>query len=306
MLLAAGGSGVSYVLGTANGIVADCKAGRAVTRNLYVVWAVRDRGNVPTVRVILTDLTNRVLASFPAAINDILPEFEELLEKGKYLPQLRIVITLHFTSASRGLVVRPFSAMPTASMLLHRRPDGTKLSGLSNSFMANNSTAALLAPGNSSAVDLPIDPKTGLVAPPQFIIGGNEDARSETLCGSIDGPYDGIDLNNEKNPFSDFYAPAPPSPTTKPSWRSPKIEIASSPPIELKPGRPQYNHTLQHIIESEQARARSFAERFRMANAGYDDSGIGRIAVGACGPSAMVASLRSLCYGADGVEFHAE
>lgn len=44
VLLGAGGSGVSYILGVANGIIADCRAGKAVTRNLDIVWTVRDRG----------------------------------------------------------------------------------------------------------------------------------------------------------------------------------------------------------------------------------------------------------------------
>lgn len=44
VLLGAGGSGVSYILAVANGILADCRAGKAVTRNIDIVWSVRDRG----------------------------------------------------------------------------------------------------------------------------------------------------------------------------------------------------------------------------------------------------------------------
>ena len=46
VLLAAGGSGVSFVLGVASGIIASSRAGRSCTRNLYIVWTVRDRGEI--------------------------------------------------------------------------------------------------------------------------------------------------------------------------------------------------------------------------------------------------------------------
>lgn len=308
MLLAAGGSGVSYVLGAANGIIADCKAGKAVTRNLNIVWTVRDRGTVLSNPISPSlDPPDPFPVSCSAAINDLLLYFEELLDKGKSL-QLRIVITLYFTSVSRGLIIRPFSIMPTSSMFLHNRhapaPVTTPSSGFSNPFTPNGSSAALLALGNTSTVDLPPDRSKNLAAPPQFIIGRDDDGLDN------DSAYEGVDLDDgEKNPFSDFYAPPPPSPTTKPRLRAVKPKTVSSPPIELKPGRPEYNHILQHIIESEQAHARSFLERFQMVNGGHDalhGSGTGRIAVGACGPPGMVASLRALCYDAHGVEFHAE
>ena len=44
VLLAAGGSGVSYVLGVAQGIISDFKQGKCCTRELNIVWSVRDRG----------------------------------------------------------------------------------------------------------------------------------------------------------------------------------------------------------------------------------------------------------------------
>jgi hypothetical protein len=205
-------------------------------------------------------------------------------------------------------------------MFLHHHPASaaaasTPSSGLSTAITPSSSTAALLAPGNTSAVHLPVDPKKGLAAVPQFIIGSDDDASSENDAHTLtDGAYEGVDLDNDekKNPFSDIYAsgaPPPPSPTTKPHLRAVKTKVASSPPIELKPGRPEYHHILQHMIESEQAHARSFVERYQMMNGGIDGlngSGTGRIAVGACGPVGMVASLRALCYDAHGVEFHAE
>lgn len=203
-------------------------------------------------------------------------------------------------------------------MFIHHRPASAAAvapsSGLSTAITPGSSTAALLAPGNTSAVHLP-DSKRGLAAPPQFIIGGDDDASSENDVRTLtDSAYEGVDLYNDEkqNPFSDIYspnAPPPPSPTTKPRLRATKTKVASSPPIELKPGRPEYNHILQHIIESEHAHARTFVEKFQMVNGSsgsLNRSGAGRIAVGACGPPGMVASLRALCYDAHGVEFHAE
>lgn len=348
VLLAAGGSGVSYVLGVANGVVADCRAGKAATKNLSIVWTVRDRGT--SCRLTPNALgTPGALISTPfyvciAAINDLLPNFEELLERARAVPQLRIVITLYFTSVSRGLIIRPFSVMPTSSLFVHPSPSAPAGGQLLRSpYTPSSSTAALLAPGNTSAIDVSLDPKTGLVAPPQFIVGrAEEEGNEKTASGSEnddesdDEAYDGISLDEKKNPFSDIHAPPPPSPTTKPRFNraaraisfSPlrhNADSSSSPPIELKPGRPEYNHIIQHIIEHEQARARSFVETFRVLNPeicettkgnknrnrmsgilNASGSGVGRIAVGACGPSGMVASLRKICYDAHGVDFHAE
>lgn len=199
--------------------------------------------------------------------------------------------------------------MPTAALFNHQPPSALPPSGLRNAYTPNTSTAALLGPGNSSAVDVssssPADPRTGLAAPPQFILGREEDAEEDADPNDAYAGEEELDPEEEKakiNPFSDLHAPVPPSPTTKPRFNTPKL--SNSPPIELKPGRPEYNHIVQAIIEREQAHARSFKEHFRIMNTGA--VGAGRIAVGACGPSGMVASLRDLCWGADGVEFHAE
>ncbi|KAF8322745.1 hypothetical protein DL93DRAFT_1057146 [Clavulina sp. PMI_390] len=322
VLLAAGGSGVSYVLGVANAIVADSKAGKAATRTLNIVWTVRDR----------------------AAINDLLPLFEEVLDRARSVPQLRVIITLYFTSVSRGLIIRPFSIMPTTSMFIHQSSSHAVASSpLTSSLTPNSSTAALLGPGNSSAVDIASpSPNQGvrasLAAAPQFIIGRADDDTS----ASGEDAYAGVAPDDEKmNPFSDVHVPQPPSPTTKrfhyprASESSPlRKEVSAShtsypgepepsPPIELKPGRPDYTKILQDLIMDEQARARSFVETFRAMNPELCDnssiyagsmsavltatgSSAGRIAVGACGPGGMVASLRNLCHDADGVEFHAD
>ena len=54
MLLVAGGSGVSYVLSVAEGMIIDVKEGKSGTRYLNIIWSVRDQ----------------------AAVNDLLPLFE--------------------------------------------------------------------------------------------------------------------------------------------------------------------------------------------------------------------------------------
>jgi hypothetical protein len=48
ILLAAGGSGVSYLLGVASTVIQDCRLGKAHTRHLHLVWTVRDRGMLPS------------------------------------------------------------------------------------------------------------------------------------------------------------------------------------------------------------------------------------------------------------------
>lgn len=150
---------------------------------------------------------------------------------------------------------------------------------------------------NSSTTDL----RTDLAAPPQFVLGRDEDEENDAdaYAGEMSE-----DEDEKGNPFSDLHAPVPPSPTTKPKLSPPKVSL--SPPIELKPGRPEYNHILQTIIEREQAHARMFKENYKIHAGEVGATGVGRIAVGACGPSGMVASLRDLCYDAHGVEFHAE
>lgn len=331
-------------------------------------------------------VANNVIALFfVAAINDLLPEFDDLLASARSCPDIRVIITLYFTSVSRGLIVRPFSAMPTSVTFVHqsprspRSPRSARASGavaslpphrgvvpppaytpspLRKNFARspedpNASTAALLGSGAQSSSRLDLDAQPGLAAPPQFVIGGGED-NEDSDVGSEDSASE-TDLDPEivtnsafamkalakwkegEDPFSDAYAPPPPSPSTKPALRkrSPpsistvvvdldvgtqlpyaaEVEVSPSPPIELKPGRPEYNHILQEIIEREQAYTRThhshFEEKFAALNGaeGVPNAalaGAGRIAVAACGPAGMVSSLRSMCFDADGVEFHAE
>lgn len=307
-----------------------------------------------------------------AAINDLLPEFEDLLASARSCPNLRIIITLYYTSVSRGLIVRPFSAMPTAVTLVHQAPPSpraARISGTTQSiprhrglappaytpsplrknFAASpdpaSSTAALLSPVEQHLSQTGMDSKAGLAAPSQFVISSVDDNDE----GSDSGPDDSdseeaevvtntafakqafVHWKEGEDPFSDAFAPPPPSPSTKPSLRkrSPALNVevdvqslpyltndtSASPPIELKPGRPDFNQLLQMVIEYEQAfvrvNATHFDEKFAALNGIPRETeaslaGAGRIAVGACGPAGMVANLRSICFDADGVEFHAE
>ncbi|KAF9506869.1 hypothetical protein BS47DRAFT_1489162 [Hydnum rufescens UP504] len=248
VLLAGGGSGVSYILAVAQGIISDSKLGKSRTRELNIVWSVRDR----------------------AALNDIAPLFDDLHSSAPSLPHLKINITLHFTSVSRGFIVRPFSALPSSAVFVPARRQRKSYTPSPLSGVSPFSSANLLDSEKSSRVDLDDD---------STVVGVGRDG-----AAGIGSPAD----EKIEDPFSDANA------------------IESKPPaIELKPGRPVYATILKDIVEREQKRRGTFSERFSRVANGASCSG-GGVAVGACGPAGMVLALKKLCADAEGVEFHEE
>ncbi len=249
VLLVAGGSGISYVLSVAQGMIVDAKLGKSRTRELNIIWSVRDR----------------------AAVNDLLPLFEQVLDSAKSISNFTVCITLYFTSVSRGLIIRPFSLLPSSGAVLSRlsqRPKSYTKSPLSGVTNAPNSTANLLGLGNSSRIDI-------------------EDGKQFTL-GKMD--------EDEKiDPFAD------PSPAM----------VDTSPPIQLKPGRPDYETILKDIVCRERVFSESFSRKLNL-DIGSAGKANGGIAVGVCGPPGLVLSVRKLCWDArelgvrEPIEFHDE
>ncbi len=56
VLIAAGGSGISFALAVSEGIIRDLKSGRAATRKLILMWTVRELGNLEDLYPILNGL----------------------------------------------------------------------------------------------------------------------------------------------------------------------------------------------------------------------------------------------------------
>lgn len=167
-------------------------------------------------------------ATQSAAVNDLLPSFESLLSSARdTAPNLRVSIALYFTSVSRGIVVRPFSAFPSTAALISTSP--------------NASTDTLFTPNSTSPSE----------------------------------KYD---------PFSDAFC-------------------APSARVDIRPGRPDYQTIFDGVVAASRTRSNKFENKFQAGEGAQADCGV---AVAACGPSGMVASLRGICALVDEVEFHAE
>ena len=86
----------------------------------------------------------------------------------------------------------------------------------------------------------------------------------------------------------------------------------TSPPIELKPGRPDYEAILTEMIHQEHAFSESLARKLSLDTEAASTTVKGGIAVGACGPPSLILSLRKLCWDArelgarEPIEFHNE
>jgi len=138
-----------------------------------------------------------------------------------------------------------------------------------------NSTANLLGLGNSSRIEV-------------------EDKKQFVLEEKLDG--DGKYLADEKiDPFAEL----PPM-------------MDTSPPIELKPGRPDYEAILKEMIYQERTFSESLARKLNLDTGAASTTVKGGIAVGACGPPELILSLRKLCWNAEElgarepIEFHDE
>jgi hypothetical protein len=203
-----------------------------------------------------------------AALNDIAPLFDNLLSSARSLPHLKINITLHFTSVSRGFIVRPFSALPSSSVFVSASQQRKSYTPSPLAGVSPFSSANLLDSEKSYRVGLD-----------STAVGVGRDGAAD-----IGSPAD----EKIEDPFSDANA------------------IESKPrAIQLKPGRPVYATILKDIVERERKRRGTFSERFSRAANGASSSG-GAVAVGACGPVGMVLALKKLCTEAEGVEFHEE
>ncbi|KAF8340632.1 uncharacterized protein EI90DRAFT_3117135 [Cantharellus anzutake] len=278
VLLVAGGSGVSYVLGVAQGMVADARLGKSRTRELNIIWSVRDR----------------------AAVNDLLPFFEQILDSSKSIPHFTVRINLYYTSVSRGFIVRPFSLFPSSAAFLSTtapHPPSYGRSPLSGLASGPNSTTELLALDNNSS-------RVELEEGRQFIVGQLDEKAGMRVV----------------NPFADPVRDSLPPPLPpKIGFESHGGNGCASPPVELKPGRPDYEVILKEIISRKRLILESFGEKLRM-NLGMGGAGGlagagacgGGIAVGACGPAGLVLSMRKLCWDArslgamESIEFHDE
>jgi len=104
-----------------------------------------------------------------------------------------------------------------------------------------------------------------------------------------------VDEDEKIDPFAD------PSP----------VMVDTSPPIQLKPGRPDYETILKDIVCRERVFSESFSRKLNL-DIGSAGKANGGIAVGVCGPPGLVLSVRKLCWDArefgvrEPIEFHDE